>query len=287
MRAPAAASQFENDHALRSRDTRQLRLARCVLARSAMRLSSALALLLAGCEENLLAEVPDGGLEACPVGEVRWPMTIHKQTEIGAPLPGVRGCLLDQPGSCVTTDTSGVWAPCVPKNADVAFTFEKDGYAATIYAIHTIAAPPDRGRWTELVMFGDAGVFENWTKYGIEYPPTTRGLVWIQTLANQPDASYLPPGIGGVSATFTPSDGAQGPYYSDAAGNYDPAATATIAARPHIFAALMPAGDQAVTLSDAALPTCAHLDGGWTVAPNTLRLPVRAGFRTYMATTCY
>jgi hypothetical protein len=161
----------------------------------------------------------------------------------------------------------------VAANADVAFTFEKAGYPSTIYAIHTTEAEPDRARWTEVVMFEQTIACTNWSMYGIECPPTRRGLLWLQTVSYDPTATFLPPAIGGVSATFTPPTD-QGPYYPGANGIYDPTKTATIAARPHIYAAFDPEADQTVALSHTSYSTCGHLDGGWQAGTNTLSVPI-------------
>jgi len=243
------------------------------------------------------AAQPDAGYAACPAGQVRWPMTLHDDVLTGPAIAGVHGCLRDptdpsrllppEADACGDSDASGVWAPCVPADSDVVFSFDATGYAPTIYPIHTIDGPPNRGRWTDFILKPEGPVETFWQMMGVDYPPTTQGLVWIRTCLNYPDAPQLPPGLGDVAASFDPV-AARGPMYTDASDVYDPTATADSIFRPNIWAALDPDPGQTLTLSHPTLTTCGHLDGGWeTGDPTTMRLPIVAGYRTYVLVVCY
>lgn len=80
-----------------------------------------------------------------------------------------------------------------------------------------------------------------------------------------------------------------GPFYEKEFGLADLAATATSPNNGNMFAAgLVPGDEQIVTLSHSTLATCTgHLAMSWPgPTPGTIRVPMRAGFRTFATVTC-
>ncbi len=222
---------------------------------------------------------------------MRWPMTVRSGIRTGPVVEGVHGSVVDWPEIAGDTDADGVWAPCLPKSEDLALSFEKDDFLPTLFAIRTGNTPPDKARHSTVVIHDNESASGIWSQLGVELPPADLALALVPFLEHKPDYNWFPGCLAGGSATPDPAPEV-GPGYFDNYGNYDPDQTRTASGFCYPCLGFRPDSDQVqevlVTLSHDTLTTCEHLDGGWQgPTANTVRLPVKRGFRTWFHVTCY
>jgi len=259
--------------------------------------------LLGACEsDDLLGQVPDAAptgdaapadaTPRCEQGLVPRRLTVRSDVledgPTAPPIEGVRVCVLDAPElGCGVTGADGVWDTCLPPDADVAFTLEKDGYVPTILPIRTSAGVIEKARNTELILIEADSAAWYWQQLGVEFLPTTQGLVLVTVHEYDPNEDWQSVCLVGASALSDPAP-AVGPGYLNLIGDYEPDRAWTDLGHCHVFFAFDGSVDADIRVSHPELSRCHQLDEGWSDGgrPQTITVPARAGFRTHVHTTC-
>lgn len=239
------------------------------------------------------ASGPDTGGEdagfSCAAGEVALSLVFRAMDYQGAPLEGVHACVVTHPEiPCVDTGADGRWNLCAPASAELAITYEKPGFMPTLTALTTGTDPSAYYRDNNLRMSAESICAHPWDEIGEQCPPTTKALLFVKAVVDEPESENLPAPLGGVTMTLSPA-AEIGPFYEKEFGLADFDATATHAGNGNMFAAgVTPGDDQVVGLSHATLSSCkGHLAMSWPGStPGTIRVPIRAGFRTFATVTC-
>jgi hypothetical protein len=254
--------------------------------------------LLGGCADDDSAAA-DGGAGAggdagaggmgfsCPAAEVPVPLTFHSSDYDGPALEGVHACIANHPAiPCVDTGSDGAWNLCAPAGAELAITYEKPEFMPTLVALTVGTASPTHYRALHLRMSPESFCSDPWDEVGVTCPPVD-SLLFVKAVEDDVESEHLPGPLGDVTVTLEPP-AELGPFYANAAGKSDLDATATHALNGNAFAAgLVPGDDQLVTLTHPTQSCRGHLAGSFIgSSPNTLRIPTRAGFRTFVVVTC-
>lgn len=269
---------------------------RCVL-------SGAL-LLAVGCGDDASVShdampMPDTmvGADAasCAAGTFPMSVTFRMDSFTGPALADVEACVITHPDiPCASTGIDGTWSFCAPANSEIAISAQKAGYMSVILPRVTGTSQPTDNRARIFVL--NAPNCTPWTSGGASCPPSTSdagGLLWIGARENMPgvDAGLnSPPGypapLGDVVVTLDPP-ASVGPFYI-VNGVYDASLTATHAAAGNALAGGVTEGDQQIVRLAKPNQSChAFAYDAWPgPEAQTVRVPIRRGFRTFAAVTC-
>jgi hypothetical protein len=198
-----------------------------------------------------------------------------------APLTGVTICAYAQPAiPCVTTPSTGAFDVMVPASAETGVTLAVSGRESVLLPLETTTQ--NQVGW-EIGMTATSDVEVIFSALGATYPDSTTGF--LGTFASPPGGQI---GVAGVTMAVVPQSG-KGPIYLTAAGAPDPSATATSTYSAGFFGNLTP-GDVTVTYAPASVSStlaCSLYFGGWVSAlPNSVRVPIAAGFDTHVGMAC-
>ena len=197
------------------------------------------------------------------------------------PLEGVQMCEADT-DNCATSNAIGYAEIELPVNQEVTITLEKDGYASFVVgdvSDDTYERLTSRRLYTNQQMEAIA------TELGVAYP-WTGGIVGLVRFPDEhADVSFIP-----VGSTMT--EVGESFYYDAATEQYSLELTATTSIAQSWLLALgqggytdVTPGEQQFEFSEAA-GTCRPSWAWPGDAPNTIRVPVREGFRTYGSMVC-
>ena len=194
------------------------------------------------------------------------------------PVAAAKLCVHDRADmACATTDGEGAFSLQIPPDQEFALELTAPDYAPTIEAV--TPKTKDTKNWT----FGLrrlATVRPRYAVFGATYPDAATGFVVARALGPQGSAT----GIDGVEMAIEPKSGA-GPFFFSPNSDPDPARHATSTFATGLFANVAP-GIVEVSFDPAGL-TCSPAFGGWaSTKPNTVRVPVVAGFETDIGQRC-
>jgi hypothetical protein len=204
------------------------------------------------------------------------------QSPSAAPLGGVTACVFAQPTTpCVTTDVTGAFDLPVPARSETGVTLALPGRDPVLVSFVTGARDQDGfriGMQSASLVSGVA------TALGLAYP-IDASSGFLAAFASAPGSQANLPG---VRVAITPATG-KGPIYLASTGAPDPSATSTSARGVGFFGSVTP-GALTVTFSPAApgaTLSCTSNFGGWPSAlPNSVRVPIVAGFDTHVGMAC-
>jgi hypothetical protein len=231
---------------------------------------------------------PDAAIDAaegCAADELELTGRVRRFDTLAGPGALAEGATVcESPAQdCSTTEATGRYTLCVPRDADVALTFALAGYAAQLYPYTTAPTPTDE---LDFDLYSDAVNLPiyNVAATGLTYPPTT--------LANLSAAVFRPGTTAGVpdaTLSITPSAGI-GPVYGvadDVFYHLDPKPDATTSIGFVEFGDL-PTGDYDVFVTHATNTDCELQSGRWPSPTKgaVVRVPVVAGFETYVFLQC-
>lgn len=254
-----------------------------------MRGSTVLGAALAACGGstggNMLAPdaaAADAQQMVCGASEFPWTTTIHDGTSNGPALSGVHVCMTSGTAtSCADTAIDGKWQFCAPNDSEITVSLEKAGYMPGLSPITTGTSQPPEGRDFSILPVTTACP-NTWAKMNLDCPPTTGGLLFLAA------RDSVETGIAGVVI-----DGASPPAaktgYGSPSGEVDSTLTASTT-NGNIYMGTFPTADVVVTLHKDMTTSCHGRSlFAWTRSapgPNMVKVPVRAGFRTYALVTC-
>jgi hypothetical protein len=199
-------------------------------------------------------------------------------TEADAPVPEATVCLNELNGPCGRTGPTGGFSLQIPAHSDAAITARAPGFGQVIVAVST------RGKnWAafKIMLHLDATLQARYSGIGGMHSDASTGYVYAT--AQAPEGS--PIGLEGVTMVLTPKPG-RGPLYFAPTSDPDPQRTATSTWSSALFADVPP-GEVTLTFGPAAV-TCVPFYGGWPSSlPNSVRLPIAAGFESRVVMRCH
>jgi hypothetical protein len=200
-------------------------------------------------------------------------------TESDEPIPGALVCVRDlRDGPCVRSSESGAFALDVPAHADIAISARATGYGNALAALTTRGA--NLSRWN-LTLTGDTAMLRRYAAVDAPYPDDASAHVLAMVRAPEGSAS----GLEGVTIGVIPKPGL-GPLYFGPDSQPDRSRSKTSTWSEALFAGVPP-GEVTVTFGPQSL-ACVPLDRGWpSPIPNSIRIPVAAGFETRIAMRCH
>jgi len=229
-----------------------------------------------GDDSDRFTEFRRQAIRAAPPASVNVRGKVSTEAEV--PIPGATVCvrvLRDQ--RCVHTSEAGGFALAAPAHGEIAVSATAAGFGARLVALTTRGRDVADWRITLLAESVVRARSAALTDAGGE----AEGSIFAT--AEPPPGS--PPGIEGVTMAIAPATGAR-PLFFSSTGDPDPARTATSTWSRALFAGIAP-GEVTLTLGPQPL-TCTPLHGGWpSPAPNSVRVPVLAGFETQVALSCH
>jgi hypothetical protein len=203
----------------------------------------------------------------------------HVHNESDGMMAGVSVCLRDSQVPCSTSDATGAFAIDVPAHAEIALSFMADGYEARLVALATVGRNPDD--LGSITMPSAATEAARYAKAGVTGPDASTGT--ISVLARTPEGTRK--GLEGVTVAIDPPSG-HGAVYLAPEGAPDTSLTATSTNGSALIAGVSP-GVVELTMGPTDV-SCAPSFGGWpSNRPNSVRLPVIAGFATRLAMRCH
>jgi hypothetical protein len=112
------------------------------------------------------------------------------------------------------------------------------------------------------------------------YPDESKGFVYAT--ARVPGG--VATGLEGVTMTISPSSGI-GPSFFSSTGEVEPSRPETSTYGSGLFAAVTP-GEATLTMGPQSVQ-CVPSYGGWPSGPNSVRVPIAAGFETRVSMRCH
>jgi hypothetical protein len=242
-------------------------------------------------------QVPDAIVDApaCTAGTHGWTINFREDSPLGPGLANVHTCVLTHPQiPCTDTGVDGNASICVPDNSEIAISAEKADHMPIIHSFVTsISQPMDlRARFISLNVPSCAV----WSSGGVSCPPSATdagGMLWIgarvndATNQNGPTTPYgYPDPLGDVVVELMPAAQIE-PFYL-VNGLKDPNLTATHPSAGNALAGDVTEGDQQIVKLTRAGSTChAFSYNAWPgPTAETIRVPIRRGFRSFAAVTC-
>jgi len=178
---------------------------------------------------------------------------------------------------CVRTAELGDFSIDVPAHAELAVALTATGFGNRLMPF-TTSGKDATGVY---VLLREEVLRSRYSELGPAYPDPAHGL--IDATARAPSGS--PTGIDGVTMAIEPKSG-QGPLYFAPNSKPDRSRTATSTWSEALFAGMTP-GEVTLTFGPPSV-TCTPLHEGWpSAAPNSIRIPVAAGFETRVAMRCH
>jgi hypothetical protein len=231
------------------------------------------------------ADAPE--VTGCAAGSFTWSFTFHEGSNTGPAVVGVHACVLTHPSiPCGDSGLDGSWTFCAPENSEMAVAYEKAGYMSAIRTYVTGTTQPTKLRATTLVMrLPDCAL---WSSAGAACPPSATdpgGMLWIGAREYDVNAELLLVPIGDVSISLSPAS-LIAPFYG--VGTADPNLTGTHPGNGNATAADVLEGDQQLVTITHPTRTCRGYDYHAWAGPtaDTIRAPIRRGFRTFVPVTC-
>jgi hypothetical protein len=196
----------------------------------------------------------------------------------GALIAGGMVCPYQHPEfPCATSDAAGKFTVELPQNSDTTMLIDASGYGRQAIAFQTIVYPfasvvvPMRKAGELQAFYGAAGV---------TYPDPAKGTVRVFFQVN---ATPVP--VAAATAVLSPASG-NGPLYAAMSGAYDAMLTRTSAAGIVRFGGVSPVASTEVDAHCSGAFTLQSF-GGWPTADRAKgRIPIVAGYETYLAFSC-
>jgi hypothetical protein len=193
-----------------------------------------------------------------------------------AAIAGAIVCRQGPKGPCVKSDAGGAFTLPVDAHANVALTVGADGFGSRLVPLATA------GRSYEdfsVVLAKEAGLRERYDAFGARVPDDSFGAVFVTIVT-----SIRGWRVDGLTVSLDPASG-MGPFYFTPLGDPDPSRRATSTWSSTLFARLPP-GEVRVTVGPEPV-ACTTYYGGWpSDRPNSIRVPVVAGFETRVTVRC-
>jgi hypothetical protein len=199
-------------------------------------------------------------------------------TESQAGIVGATVCLQGTlRARCVRASDSGDFSLVVPAHAELAVAVTAPGFGNRLIPFTTTG----KDATGAYMLLREEAVQARYSGLGGVYPNEAVGFVYAT--AEAPSGSAT--GIEGVTMTIEPKSG-QGPLYFAPDSRPDPARTKTSTWSDALFIGVTP-GEVTLTFGPAPV-TCMPSYGGWPSAtPNSVRIPVAAGFETRVGMGCH
>ena len=197
------------------------------------------------------------------------------------PIQDVRVCEADTE-NCAMSSEAGTAALEVPANQEIAFTFEKEGYGKWVTGT---VSDGTHEQSTTRRMYTDAQLEDVAGQLNTEYP-WTNGIVGLVVNPSEvAGVTFAPAGstVGAVGESF---------YYDSATDEYSLDLDAGTAVALNWFLPLGAGGFTEVTPGDQQFEfggTAGDCEISWAWpgdTPNTIKVPVREGYRTYGSMIC-
>jgi hypothetical protein len=191
------------------------------------------------------------------------------------PLAGATVCA--GPDRCATTSDSGAYSLILPAHGELAISVSAAGFGKRLVALATVGQDV---KPFDIVLQAKAVLEARATAAGATYPDDATGVIFAT--ARAPNGASI--GLEGVTMAIQPASG-RGPLYFTATSDPDPGRTSTSTWSSGLFAAVKP-GEVTLTFGPPFV-TCVPLYGGWPSGPNSVRVPVAAGFETRTVMRCH
>jgi hypothetical protein len=199
-------------------------------------------------------------------------------TDPGAPIADATICLQGPEGPCVQSSASGAVSLGLPAHAEIAISVKATGFGDRLVPITTTGA--DLRDWT-ITLLPKAILHARYATLGAPYPDDSAGFIFAT--AQAPKGS--PVGLEGVTMEISPRSG-RGPVFFTPGSDPDPDRKATSTWSSGLFARVQP-GEVTLTFGPETV-SCVPLDGGWpSPRPNSVRIPVVAGYETRIRMRCH
>ncbi len=178
---------------------------------------------------------------------------------------------------CVRVSDSGDFSIEVAAHAELAMAVTAPGFGSRLVAL-TTTGKDSNGAY---VLLREEVLRARYSALGAVFPNEAIGF--IDGTARGPDDGLT--GIEGVTMAIEPKLG-QGPLYFASDSRPDPTRTTTSTWSEALFASVTP-GEVTLTFGPAPV-SCVPLYGGWpSPTPNSVRVPVAAGFESSVAMRCH
>jgi hypothetical protein len=192
------------------------------------------------------------------------------------PIAGATVCILPGAAGCATTDSRGIYQLSAPAHAEISITVRAADFGARVVPITTIGRDVME---FSIPLHDGARAAKRYAAWNAQLPNESVGAL-LATAIGQTE-NHLPEG-----ATFRldPASG-QGPLYFSERGEAAPDRTTASSRSTALFADLKP-GEAVLTIRAPGL-VCAPWWGGWpSSAPESIRVPIVAGFETRVTMRC-
>ena len=191
------------------------------------------------------------------------------------PIAGATICAAAE--NCATTLDSGAYSLVVPAHEEIAISVSAVGFARLVLPLATVG---QNVKSRDIVLAPDAVLQTRSAALGATYPDTTSGVIFAT--AQAPEGS--PTGLEGITMRIEPASG-RGPLFFTAASDPDPARASTSTWSSALFTDVTP-GEVTLTFGPPSV-ICVPFHGGWPSGPNSVRVPIVAGFETRAVMRCH
>ena len=222
-------------------------------------------LVSAGCNE-----VTPGSTAPLTLSVRGWSAETGRYSQ---PLEGAQACEGDTDDNCVFSDAEGNAILWLPVDQEIFYTVRKEGYDPSLF----VAVIPESGRADTANMPTDKIMADVYQRAMSPYPRLGTGEIAIETLPNLEGATFE---LSGATGT---------PYYQEGRGDdityrLDLDATTSRGAGGFLE---VPPGSTVTVVFGGTAQSCAPGRSGWPGdIPNSVRVPVRAGYTTLVSVNC-
>jgi hypothetical protein len=201
----------------------------------------------------------------------------HVLTVTKVPIAGATVCLNASTIPCATSDETGAFALNVPAHDTIAIALSHAGHASRLIPMTTVGQ--DVRSLSTVELTDESTIVARYQSTHATFPDKTTGF--LESYAKP--APDFTAGLEGMTMSITPASGS-GAVYRGPDGTYDPQRTTTSNRASAVFAQIQP-GIVEVTFGPENV-TCVPLYGWPSERPNTVRVPVAAGFESYVSMQC-